>query len=69
MKEFDVVALVRELQEIPIPASATGTALMVFPDHPTQYEVEFSDEKGGFFPGTYTISEEDLTLVWEYDCR
>ena len=33
------------------------------------YEVDFSDDKGNFFPDTYSVSEDDLTLIWEYDGR
>ena len=33
------------------------------------YEVEFRDGTGNFHPETYTVSEDDLTLIWEYDGR
>jgi len=44
-KEFDVVALKREVPEIPV--STSGTVLMIYPESPVHYEVEFSDGKGG----------------------
>jgi hypothetical protein len=68
-KEYDVVALKREVPGIPIPASTHGTVLLVLPSTPTHYEVEFSEDKGNFFPDTYSVSEDDLTLIWEYDGR
>lgn len=68
-KEHDVVALKREVPGIPLAASTNGTVMMVYSDNPVRYEVEFSDSKGNFHPGTYTVSEDDLTLIWEYDGR
>jgi hypothetical protein len=68
-KEYDVVALKREVPGIPLPVSTSGTVLMIYPDSPMHYEVEFSDGEGNFYPGTYTVSEDDLTLIWEYDGR
>ena len=68
-KEYDVVALKREVAGRPLPASTNGTVVMVYSGNPIHYEVEFSDSKGNFHPGTYTVSEDDLTLIWEYDGR
>jgi|HubBroStandDraft_5_1064220.scaffolds.fasta_scaffold171471_2 hypothetical protein len=69
MKEYDVVALKREVPGLPVPASSEGTVLLVLPSTPMHYEVEFADGKGNFFPETYTVSEDDLILIWEYDGR
>jgi len=66
-KEYDVVALKREVSGIPVGAYTSGTVLMVYPDSHMYYEVEFSDGKGTFYPGTYTVSEDDLTLIRQYD--
>ena len=68
-KELDVVALKREVPGIPLPVSTSGTVLMIYPDSPTYYEVEFSGGNGEVCPGTYIISEDDLTLIWKYDGR
>jgi hypothetical protein len=68
-KEYDVVALKRKVPGIPLPTSTEGTVLLVRPGSTPHYEIEFTDSKGKFFSPTYTISEDDLTLIWEYDGR
>ena len=68
-KEYDVVALKRQVAGIPLPVGTSGTVLIVYSSSPTHYEVEFTDGKGHYITPTYTVSEEDVTLVWEYDGR
>ena len=68
-KESDVVALKKEVAGIPLATGTEGTVLLVYPGSTAHYEIEFADGKGEFFFPTYTVSEDDLTLVWEYDGR
>ena len=68
-KEYDVVALKKEVAGIPLATGTEGTVLLVYPDGTAHYEIEFTDRKGNSFFPTYTVSEEDLTLVWEYEGR
>ena len=59
----------REVPGILLPISTEGTVLLVHPDIAAHYEIEFTDGKGKFFFPTYIVSEDDLTLIREYDGR
>ena len=68
-KQYDVVALKKEVAVIPLATGTEGTVLLVYPEGTARYEIEFTDGKGKFFFPTYTVYEEDLTLIFEYDGR
>lgn len=68
-KQYDVVALKKEVAGIPLATGTEGTVLLVYPDCTAHYEIEFTDGKGKFFFPTYAVSEQDLTLVCEYGGR
>ena len=62
LREYDVVLLKEPMPAVPLPRGTRGTILIVFPDSPPAYEVEFVDAAGGTL-GTYTVRENDLDLV------
>jgi len=60
-KEFDVVGLKHATTEIPLPKGTKGTVLMIHPDNPPAYQVEFMD--GPKSLGVFTVREPDLDLL------
>ena len=64
LREYDVVSLKRTTPEVPLSVGTTGTILLVYPDDPPAFEVEFIDG-GGNSLGTYTVRETDLDLFRE----
>jgi hypothetical protein len=67
-KEYDVVRLLRPLQERNLPAGSTGTVVIDytrFTDKslPSAYEVEFADSHG-ITVAFATLSEDDIEVVW-----
>ena len=61
-QEYDVVLLKQTTSTVSIPQGTRGTVLIVYPDNPPAYEVEFLDEAGNSL-GTHTVRETDLKLV------
>ncbi len=59
LQEYDVVRLRLKTHDVPLPAGAMGTVLMVFPCHGATYLVEFSDELGKLL-GEFLLKENDL---------
>ena len=62
-EEYDVVALVRSVPDVPVPVGTQGTILMVYDAEPPVYCVEFSD--GTPYPvggDVFDISHRDLEL-------
>jgi hypothetical protein len=48
-KEYDVVALKKEVAGIPLATGTEGTVLLVYLDGTAHYEIEFTDGKGKLF--------------------
>src|SRR5689334_6855480 len=62
--EYDVVRL-RSASKAPgVPVGARGTILIVYPNTPPAYEVEFVDEADRSL-GTFTMPESDLQMEWK----
>jgi hypothetical protein len=59
LEEYDVVGLRVKIDDVPLPAGAMGTVLMVFPGDETTYLVEFSNELGKSL-GEFFLKENDL---------
>jgi len=57
-KEYEVIRLRRTTSDIPLPAGARGTILIVHDADPPAYEVEFMD--GAKSLGVYTAYDTDL---------
>jgi hypothetical protein len=62
LREYDVVRLEAGSEAVPVPPGTEGTVLMIFPDTPPAYLVEFLDEAGESL-GTFTLRDADLTKV------
>lgn len=64
-REYDTFRLIQPIPGEPISVGSIGAVLMVFPDEPPHYEVEFLDADGhnlGTSP-THTITEELMETV------
>jgi len=59
-REYDVVLLKQMTPAIPLRSGSKGTVLVVYPDDPAAYEVEFMDDAGKSL-GTYAVKATDLT--------
>ena len=59
LSEYDVVSLRSGSNTIGVPVGTRGTVLIVYPDAPPAYEVEFVDDAGNSL-GTFTMQERDL---------
>jgi uncharacterized protein DUF4926 len=62
-KEYDVVALKREVLGVPAPAGAQGTIVTVYSAASREHEVELERESLETLE-TFTLHEDDFTLVW-----
>lgn len=58
-KEFEVVALAKDLPDEKLIAGAVGTVLTVYDADPPFYEVEFCDQDGSTI-ALLTLKETDL---------
>jgi hypothetical protein len=61
LHEYDIVRLKAESDAIPLPAGTKGTVLVIYPDAPPAYEVEFVGDTGDSL-GTFTVRESDLIV-------
>ncbi len=61
-KEYEVVALKRDLPAKNLKTGDTGTILMIYPASPSAYEVEFSDDEG-ITLALLTLEDEDLIAL------
>jgi hypothetical protein len=59
LKEYAVVRLTKSVAACPLPIGARGVILIVYPDSPQAYEVEFVGNEGESL-GTYTVEESSL---------
>lgn len=57
--EYDIVRLRSTGTILGIPIGTLGTVLLIYPDTPPSYEVEFM----GYTGDTFTISERELEFV------
>jgi hypothetical protein len=62
LQEYDVVLLKQMTPAIPLRSGTKGTVLLVYPDNPPAYEVEFIDDAGNSL-GTYAVEATDLVLA------
>lgn len=62
LEEYEVVRLRAQREGVPVPSGAEGTVLMVFPDAPPAYLIEFTDESGDSL-GVFTMHEADLDRI------
>lgn len=58
-KEYELVKLTKDIPSVRLKAGARGTIVMVYPDYPGVYEVEFLDPDGRTL-ALLTLQEEDL---------
>ena len=64
LSEYDVVRLRTTADAPAVPAGSRGTILIVYPDAPPAYEVEFIDKAGNSL-GTFTMKESNLEIEWK----
>ncbi len=64
LSEYDVVRLRSASGILKVPVGSRGTVLIVYPDTPPAYEVEFVNDAGESF-GTFTMNESDLEVEWK----
>lgn len=61
-REYDVVKLKKDLPAEKLKAGTIGAIVMVYPEKPQAYEVEFVDEEGGT-SALLTLSEKEIEII------
>lgn len=58
-QEHEIVKLSRPLPDSNLPSGCVGVIVMIYPESPQSYEVEFTDSNG-FTTALLTLKEKDL---------
>lgn len=61
ISEYEMVKLAIAVDNVPISIGTKGVVLMIYPDKPTAYEIEFFGENGRSL-GCYTVQADFVDL-------